>query len=130
MVRVCSVVSRAPFVSHVPLQNFPLYLLLIWPLIPLSCYVLWCCEPGFKGLGFLGFRDLFWGFAIQNAFEGMAFCVDVEQGDGRRVQVPLKPDGASIPLTIKNRNEFVNLYAKYLLVDSVKSQVCCAHTRN
>ena len=34
----------------------------------------------------------------------------------------LKPGGSNIPVTNENRQEYVDLYTQYLLVDSVKSQ--------
>lgn len=53
----------------------------------------------------------------------MTFAVDVERPGGKRVQVPLKPGGENVPLTIANRREFVDLYTRYLLVQSVDEQV-------
>ncbi|KAL8431957.1 hypothetical protein Efla_002794 [Eimeria flavescens] len=56
------------------------------------------------------------------AFEGMTFAVDVEIPGNKRMQIPLKPGGEDIPLTMKTRAEFVELYTHYLLVDSVEEQ--------
>lgn len=36
---------------------------------------------------------------------------------------PLKPNGANIPLTNENRREYVDLYVKYLLEESIQKQV-------
>lgn len=59
----------------------------------------------------------------QAAFEGMTFAVDVQIPEGKQTQVPLKPGGEEIPLTLANRSEFVDLYTRYLLVQSVQHQV-------
>ncbi|KAL8452998.1 hypothetical protein Emag_002084 [Eimeria magna] len=56
------------------------------------------------------------------AFTGMTFAVDVEEAGNKRIQVPLKPGGETIPLTKENRGEFVELYTQYLLVHSVRDQ--------
>eukprot|EP00667_Euglena_gracilis_P004148 EG_transcript_4168 len=52
---------------------------------------------------------------------GRTFVVEAEVY-GARVLVPLKPDGANIPLTKDNREEYVELYATYVLEDSIKKQ--------
>ncbi|XP_026193549.1 uncharacterized protein LOC34622053 [Cyclospora cayetanensis] len=59
---------------------------------------------------------------FNEAFEGMTFAVDVELPGGRRGQVALKPAGETVALTIHNRQEFVHLYTRYLLVTSVDWQ--------
>lgn len=37
--------------------------------------------------------------------------------------IPLKENGASIPVTIENRREFVQLAAEYRLYSSIKDQI-------
>ena len=41
---------------------------------------------------------------------------------GETVSVDLKPCGAEIPVTNKNRQEYVDLYIKFLLVDVINRQ--------
>lgn len=41
---------------------------------------------------------------------------------GKEQKVELKPGGSDIPVTSENREEYVLLYAKWLLVDSVQPQ--------
>eukprot|EP00470_Lotharella_oceanica_P007318 CAMPEP_0170191756 /NCGR_PEP_ID=MMETSP0040_2-20121228/52448_1 /TAXON_ID=641309 /ORGANISM="Lotharella oceanica, Strain CCMP622" /LENGTH=816 /DNA_ID=CAMNT_0010439909 /DNA_START=11 /DNA_END=2461 /DNA_ORIENTATION=- len=45
-----------------------------------------------------------------------------EEAFGMTRTVELKKDGSKVPLTIENREEYVDLYSKYLLVDSIKRQ--------
>ena len=42
---------------------------------------------------------------------------------GRRDIIPLKENGASIPVTLENRKEYVQLSAQYRLTDSIKDQI-------
>ncbi|KAL3906342.1 MAG: hypothetical protein SGILL_009307, partial [Bacillariaceae sp.] len=53
------------------------------------------------------------------------FCLDFEVAWtvlGQERKKELKPGGASIPVTSSNKEEYVMLYVKWLLVDSVESQ--------
>ena len=53
------------------------------------------------------------------------FCLSFEvtwNSLGMEKRVELKPGGASIPVTSSNKEEYVLLYVKWLLVDSIKEQ--------
>lgn len=41
---------------------------------------------------------------------------------GETVTIDLKPMGSEIPVTNKNRGEYVDLYVKFLLVDAIQRQ--------
>jgi len=73
--------------------------------------------------------DLYAGFLkllqfegnVETVYEDVSFQITYEYFGEHRVY-DLKPNGSQIPLTNLNRQEYVNLYMKYLLVDSVKRQ--------
>ncbi|CAL8090810.1 unnamed protein product [Calicophoron daubneyi] len=58
---------------------------------------------------------------IEDAF-GCFFVIYYQDLFGNTLSHELKPNGASIPVTKENRQEFVDLYAGFLLNDSVKKQ--------
>ncbi|CAI2728173.1 unnamed protein product [Schistosoma spindalis] len=58
---------------------------------------------------------------IENVF-GCSFSVNYLDPFGNVVTHELKPDGATIPVTKENRQEYVDLYSSFLLNDSVKKQ--------
>eukprot|EP01001_Neometanema_parovale_P008318 NODE_459_length_2451_cov_84.329897_g436_i0.p1 GENE.NODE_459_length_2451_cov_84.329897_g436_i0~~NODE_459_length_2451_cov_84.329897_g436_i0.p1 ORF type:complete len:747 (+),score=177.56 NODE_459_length_2451_cov_84.329897_g436_i0:77-2317(+) len=60
------------------------------------------------------------GMTVEETFE-RTFSVEAEVY-GAKVKVPLKENGQDIPLTIENRQEYVDLYTKYILQDSVAKQ--------
>ena len=76
-------------------------------------------------------EQLYTGLTQLLEFEG-----DVEEVFGSTFQITytsmygevkthdLKPDGANIPVTSENRQEYVELYYKWILKDSVADQVC------
>jgi len=58
--------------------------------------------------------------AIEETY-GRTFAVQAEVY-GAQMLIPLKPGGETIPLTKDNREEYVRLYASYLLEDSIRKQ--------
>eukprot|EP00668_Euglena_longa_P015563 GGOE01019661.1.p1 GENE.GGOE01019661.1~~GGOE01019661.1.p1 ORF type:complete len:750 (-),score=242.83 GGOE01019661.1:27-2246(-) len=70
-----------------------------------------------------GLRDLL-NFADTDAIEevyGRTFALEAEVY-GAQVLIPLKANGANIPLTKDNREEYVQLHAAYILEDSIRKQ--------
>jgi len=57
---------------------------------------------------------------VQEAF-GLTFQISVDVFGAIKV-VNLKENGGNIPVTNENRHEFVELYTKYMLEDSIKTQ--------
>lgn len=57
---------------------------------------------------------------VQEAF-GLTFQISVDVFGTIKV-VDLKKNGGEIPVTNENRNEYVELYTKYMLEDSIKTQ--------
>ena len=53
---------------------------------------------------------------------GSTFEISRKSMFGEVINTELKPGGASIEVTNENREEFVNLYVKHLIVDSVLKQ--------
>uniref|UniRef100_A0A183AUY4 HECT-type E3 ubiquitin transferase n=1 Tax=Echinostoma caproni TaxID=27848 RepID=A0A183AUY4_9TREM len=58
---------------------------------------------------------------LQDAFD-CYFVVYYQDPFGNTLSHELKPNGSSIPVTKENRQEFVDLYANFLLNESVKKQ--------
>ncbi|EJD34111.1 hypothetical protein AURDEDRAFT_109329 [Auricularia subglabra TFB-10046 SS5] len=68
------------------------------------------------------YSSLCWLLENDPAPLDMTFSIDTDEFGVTKV-VPLKENGASIPVTIDNRREFVQLAAEYRLYSSIKDQI-------
>lgn len=51
-----------------------------------------------------------------------SFQTSVEKSDGTVIQIDLKPQGGDIPVTNENRQEYVDLYVKWVFESSIQDQ--------
>lgn len=68
------------------------------------------------------YSSLCWLLENDPAPLDMTFSIDTDEFGVTKV-VPLKENGASIPVTLENRREFVQLAAEYRLYSSIKDQI-------
>ncbi|KZV95100.1 hypothetical protein EXIGLDRAFT_644511 [Exidia glandulosa HHB12029] len=68
------------------------------------------------------YNSLCWLLENDPAPLDMTFSIEAEEFGVTKV-IPLKENGASIPVTIENRREFVQLAAEYRLYSSIKDQI-------
>lgn len=105
--------------SHPPSSSLLPHLEMSPTEIPISICI---CQLHFEGLVFSSpLQEL---LECEDDVEDI-FCQSFQishSSMGETVTIDLKPMGSEIPVTNKNRQEFVDLYVKFLLVDAIQRQ--------